>query len=68
MSTATREPIEQGNFGVLEFDGKCFFHRNTHGRFDLNYYDGLARQEEEIKLTIGMPSLNYYAHWYYMGF
>lgn len=26
----------------------------TERRFDLYYYDGLANQEEEIRLTVGM--------------
>ena len=28
----------------------------TERRFDLYYYDGLANQEEEIRLTVGMYS------------
>lgn len=27
--------------------------RKLEKKFDLYYYDGLARQEEEIKLTVG---------------
>ncbi|KAL2307137.1 hypothetical protein Nmel_000085, partial [Mimus melanotis] len=28
----------------------------TGRRFDLYYYDGLANQDEEIRLTVGMSS------------
>ena len=29
--------------------------RRYEKRFDLYYYDGLARQDEEIRLTVGEP-------------
>lgn len=33
------------------------FIRRPQKRFDLYYYDGLARQEEEIRLTVGENQL-----------
>jgi len=33
-------------------------------RFDLFYYDGLARQQEQIKLTIGMLFHHSLAVWF----
>ena len=28
-------------------------HRRLENKFDLYYYDGLARQDEELRLTVG---------------
>ena len=31
----------------------CLFCRELEKKFDLFYYDGLANQDEEIRLTVG---------------
>ena len=32
-------------------------HRRLEKKFDLYYYDGLARQDEELRLTVGEHAL-----------
>ena len=36
------------------------FLRERKKKFDLYYYDGLSRQEDEIRLTIGMYNVGQY--------
>ena len=35
-----------------------FLCRRLEKKFDLYYYDGLARQDEELRLTVGKDALN----------
>ena len=38
---------------IIHFTFRSCLFRKLEKKFDLYYYDGLARQDEEIRLTVG---------------